>query len=129
MTSLTMMGLTPVSLVHTILLLFLYVLTITLIVLGDWGLAFLYQQESSPNVIFLRFSCLYQWESNPKVVNLSKCFGAQIPCSLSNFETQFYSYSHDLTLLHSFLPLLLYQKHNPAHSNGINIQAVGFSLH
>ena len=37
MTSLTMMGLTPGPLVHTILPLFLYVFTTTLIVLGAWS--------------------------------------------------------------------------------------------
>ena len=52
MMSLTMMGLTPAPLVFTILPLFLCVLTILLAVLVVWGLAFLYQQESIPQLIF-----------------------------------------------------------------------------
>ena len=34
---------------------------------SGWGLAFLHQQESSPNVIFFCLSCSYQKESNSKV--------------------------------------------------------------
>ena len=54
-----------------------------------------------------------------KCGQLIKKIGAQIPCSLSKFLTQFCSYSHGMTLPHSFLLLPLYQKHDPARSNGI----------
>ena len=47
-----MMGLTPGPLVHTLLPLFLCVLMIPLVVLVAWGLEFLHQHESSPNLIF-----------------------------------------------------------------------------
>ena len=53
-----MMDLTLDPLVHTTFVLLPSVLTIPLIVLVVWGMAFLYQQESSPNVIFLRLLCL-----------------------------------------------------------------------
>ena len=48
----------------------------------------------------MRLSYLYQYESITKVVNSSKCFGAKIPDFPSKFDTQFYSYSHGLTLPH-----------------------------
>ena len=57
MTSMTMMGLTLVSLVRAILH---CVLTITLVVYVAWVLVFLYQHESITHMIFLRFSCLFQ---------------------------------------------------------------------
>ena len=53
MMSLKRIGLTNVPLVRA---LFHCVLMIMLVVLVAWGLAFLYQQESIPNVIFLRLS-------------------------------------------------------------------------
>ena len=46
------MGLTLDPIVRTLFLIFICVLTIYLVVLMIWGLAFLYQQELSPNVIF-----------------------------------------------------------------------------
>ena len=55
-----MMGLTLDPLVRTIFALFLCVLTIMLVVLVVWGLAFLYQQDSIPNAIFLSLLCSYQ---------------------------------------------------------------------
>ena len=100
-----MMGLALGPLVRTLFQISLCVLTITLVVLVAWGLKCLYQQDSSPNMIFLCLSCLYQHKSTPKVVDSLKGYGAQIPCSLSKFETQFYSYSHNLTFMNSFLPL------------------------
>ena len=118
MMSLTMMGLTPGNLVRVILH---CIFSIPLVVLVDWGLAFLYQHESSPNVMFLSLSCSCQQESSPTVVNSSRCFGAQIPDFLSKFQNQFYSYSHGLTLRHSFLPLWLHQKYDPALSNRIHL--------
>ena len=57
---LTMMGLTMDPLVPTLFVLFICVLTIPLVVLVVWCLAFLYQQELSPNVIVLRLICSYQ---------------------------------------------------------------------
>ena len=68
------MGLTADPLVCTLFPLFLCVLMISLVVLVYQGLEFLYQQESIPNVIFLRFLCLYQYESNKEVVNLLDLF-------------------------------------------------------
>ena len=96
------MVLNPVPMVHAI---FHCALKILLVVLVAWGLEFLYQQELSPNVKLLRLSCSCQYESSVKVVNSSKCFGAQIPDFLSKFQNQFYSYSHGLNFLHSFRPL------------------------
>ena len=58
--SLTMVVLNPDPLVCTVFANFLSILTILLVVLVFWGLAFLYQQELSPDVIFLRFLCSYQ---------------------------------------------------------------------
>ena len=55
--SLTMMGLTPGPLVRTLFPLFICILPVPLVVLVAWGLLFLQQQESSPNVIFLLFFC------------------------------------------------------------------------
>ena len=78
-----MMGMTPSFLVLTLLQIFLCILMITLVVLVAWGLAFLHQQESIPNVMFLHLLYSYQYESNPNVFDSSKCFGAQIPCSFS----------------------------------------------
>ena len=54
MMSLTMVGLTQVPLVRALLP---FIFTIPLVVSVDWGLAFLYQQESSPNVTFLCLLC------------------------------------------------------------------------
>ena len=87
------MGLNPDPLERTIFTIFLYILMILLVVLVVWGLTFLYQQQSFPNVIFLGLTCLYQYESIPIVADLLKFFDAQIPCFLSKFETRFYSYS------------------------------------
>ena len=70
------------------------VFVILLVVLMFWGLTSLNQQESSPKVIFLFLTFFYQYESIPMVVDSSKCFGAQISCFISKFETLFYSYSH-----------------------------------
>ena len=53
-----MMGMTPGPLVHTLLPIFFAFLQILLVVLVSWGLAFLYQQKSSPNVIFFRLLCV-----------------------------------------------------------------------
>ena len=57
MISLAMMVLTPGPLVRVI---FPCVLTILLVILVAWGVVFLYQQDSSPNVAFFRLSCSYQ---------------------------------------------------------------------
>ena len=57
---LTVMGLTSDSLVRTIFALFLCVSMIQLVVLVFWGLAFLYQQEASPNVKFFSLACSHQ---------------------------------------------------------------------
>ena len=100
-----MMGLTPYTPVRTIFALFIDVLMITLVVLVFAGLAFWHQQELSPNVVFLRLTCLYQYESSLKVVDSSKYFGAQIPYFLSKFENQFYGYSCSQTLPCSLQPL------------------------
>ena len=54
---LTIMGLTLDPLVRTLFALFFFCLNIPLVVLVVWSLEFLYQQESSPNVIFLHLSC------------------------------------------------------------------------
>ena len=106
-----MMGLNPGPLVRVI---FYCVLKILLVVLVAWGLAFLYKQELGPNVTFLHFSCWYQYDSSPKVVDSSKCFGAQIINFPSKFKNLFYSYIHGMTLPHSFQLLLLLQKHDPS---------------
>ena len=105
---------------------FFCVFTILLVVLVAWGLEFLYQRESSPNMIFFCLLCSYKKESNPKLFESSKYFGAQISCSLSKLENQVYSYSHDLNLPSSFLPLSLHQKHDPVHSNGFHPYVIGF---
>ena len=96
MMSLTTMGLNLDPLVRTILPLFICVLKIPLVVNMAWGLEFLYQQESIPNVIIFAFVVFVP--TFPKVVDSSKCFGDQITYFLSKLETQFYSYSHGLTL-------------------------------
>ena len=57
--NLTMMVLNPDPLVHTIFT-FFGVLLIMLVVLEFAGLVFLHQQESIPNLIFLRLVCSYQ---------------------------------------------------------------------
>ena len=49
------------------------------------------------------------------------CFGAQIPGFPYKFQNPFLSYSHGLTSMHSFLPLLIHQKHDPECSNGIHM--------
>ena len=54
---------------------------------------------------FFRLTCSHQQESSPKVVDSSKCFGAQIPCFISKFETQFYSYNCSQNLPHSLQQL------------------------
>ena len=105
MMSLMNLGLTPDPLIHTLFALFIFVFTTTLLVLGFWDLVFLHPQEVSITVIFLRLMCLYQHESSPKVVDSSKCFGAQIPYFISKFETQFYFFSRIQTLPHSLQPL------------------------
>ena len=78
------------------------VLTVPLVMLVAWGLAFLYQQELSPNVMFFYLFFLYQKESIPKVLDSSKCFDNQITGFPSKFKNHFYSYSHGLTFPHSF---------------------------
>ena len=100
MMSLTMLGMTLDPLVPTLFLVYIFIFTIPLVELVAWGLAFFYRQESSPNVIFSHLLYSHQYEMNPKVVNSSKCFGAQIPCSFYKFETRFYSYSLGLTSPH-----------------------------
>ena len=60
MMSLMMIGLTPDPLVRTLFKLFICLLMIMLVVLVVWGLALVYQQKLSPNVIFLRLECSYQ---------------------------------------------------------------------
>ena len=110
------MGLTPSPPVRAILH---CVLMIPLVVLVTWGLEFLYQQESSPNVTFL-LSCSHQCESSKKVVDSLKCFGAQIPDFTSKFKNHFFSYSHGLTLPHPFRPLSLHPQHDLPHSNWIH---------
>ena len=78
--SLTMMGLTPVTLVRALLffalinlLVLLYtplvVLKIPLAVFVTWGLEFFPQQESSQLVMLFLWSCSYQKELSPKTVN------------------------------------------------------------
>ena len=52
------------------------------------------------------------------MVNSSKKIGIQIPDFSSKFKNQFCPYSHGLTLLHSFLSLLLHQKRDPLRSKG-----------
>ena len=94
------MGLTPDLLVRTLFAVFLSFLTIKLAVLVFWSPAFLYEQESSPKVIFFRLTCLYQKELSPRLVEPLKQFGAQIPYFISKFETQFYNYSHIQTFSH-----------------------------
>ena len=66
----TNLGLTPDPLVRTLLNIFICVLTSMLLVLVFWGLTFLHQQESSPNVVYSLHS-----------------FGAQISNFPSKFET------------------------------------------
>ena len=72
MMSLTMMGLTLVPLVCAIFLISLCVLTNTLVVLVAWGIAFLYQQELNPNVIFyvcrvcINRSQIQRWSTHRK---------------------------------------------------------------
>ena len=105
MMSLKNFGLTPDPLVRTIFALFIFILTILMVVLVFWYLKFLHQQESSSMVIFLHLTFLYQQESITKVVDSLKCFGAQIPYFLSKFETQFYSYSHSQTVPRLLQPL------------------------
>ena len=66
----------------------------------------------------------------------SKCFVAKILCSLSKFETKFYSYRYGLSSPYSFLPLLLHQNmiqhapmvslHRILDSGGGIIQATAF---
>ena len=51
MMSMMNLDLTPDPLVLTIFTIFLCILTITLVLLVFWGLEFLQQQESSPNVV------------------------------------------------------------------------------
>ena len=96
------------------------VLTIMLVMLVAWGLTVLYQQELISNVTFSWLLCSYEYDSISKVVNSSKCFGAQIPDFPSRFQNKFFSYSHGLTLSHSFLLLSLHQKHDSARSNWIH---------
>ena len=52
------MGMTLGPMVRTLFALFLCVLTVPLVVLVAWGLAFSYQKESIPNMIFFVYSVL-----------------------------------------------------------------------
>ena len=73
---LKMMVLTSVSLVRNLLPHFICVVTMPLVVLGAWGLAFLYQQEPSPDVIFClccvrtNRSQIQRWLTHRKVLAL-----------------------------------------------------------
>ena len=83
------MVLTLYPLVYTLFVVFLYFVTILLVMLVVWGLVFLHQQESIPKVVFFCLTCSYQQESSPKVVDSLKCFGAQIPEIFPNLNLSF----------------------------------------
>ena len=100
MMSLMNLCLTPNPLVSTVFALFLLFLTSLLLLF--WGLMFLHQHESSPNVV----NSLYS-------------FGVQIPDSMSKFQNQFYSQS--MTFCAQYLqPLWFFQKYDSARSNGLH---------
>ena len=85
MTILPVIVFTPYPLVHTLCALLICVLKISLVVLVVWSILFSHQQELSPRVIFMGYTCLYQQELSSKVVDPRKCFVAQIIYFLSKF--------------------------------------------
>ena len=82
-----MMFLTSGPLVRTVFPLFICVLTILLVVLVAWGLAFAYQHESIYKCDIFAFFGFIRMGSESKGGRLIKYFGAQIICSLFKFET------------------------------------------
>ena len=114
--SLSIIGITLGYWLHA---LFQCVLTMLMVVLVDWIMAFSYQQESSANVIFCVFHVRVN-KSQAKGGRLMEIFWRSNSWFFLHISKSFYSYSHGLTLSHSFLPLLIHKKHGRACSNGIH---------